>query len=80
MPHPNRRTWTLGTLDRETSYRLWFDSEAFRWEVVEAAPEGRPGAGDVGARAEDPRSVGPVLVGPPEGSESAGRRWFRRTA
>jgi hypothetical protein len=33
MPHPHRRTWTLGTLDRDLVYRLVFDAEAFRWEV-----------------------------------------------
>jgi hypothetical protein len=33
MPHPHARTWTLGTLDRGLTYRLWFDPVAFRWEV-----------------------------------------------
>ncbi|MGN6600794.1 MAG: hypothetical protein ACTHMW_16125 [Actinomycetes bacterium] len=42
MPHPNRRTWTLGGLDRDASYRLWFDHEAFRWEVERLAEDERP--------------------------------------
>jgi hypothetical protein len=33
MPHPKVRTWTLGTLDRDRVYVLFFDPEAFRWEV-----------------------------------------------
>lgn len=33
MAHPRVRTWTLGTLNRETAYRLWFDSVERRWEV-----------------------------------------------
>lgn len=33
MAHPNARTWTLATLDRGGVYTLWFDREAFRWEV-----------------------------------------------
>jgi hypothetical protein len=34
MPHAKVRTWTLGTLDRDVTYRLWFDPVAYRWEVV----------------------------------------------
>lgn len=33
MPHPKVRTWTLGTLDRDRVYVLFFDPEVFRWEV-----------------------------------------------
>ncbi len=32
MPHPKRRSWTLGTLDRDLTYRLVFDPLGFRWE------------------------------------------------
>lgn len=32
MAHPKRRTWTLGTLDRDLTYRLTFDPDGFRWE------------------------------------------------
>jgi hypothetical protein len=35
---PNKRTWALVDLDRETVYRLWFDPAANRWEV---RPEGQ---------------------------------------
>ena len=34
MPHPHKRTWTLGDLDRDVMHRLWFDAVAFRWECV----------------------------------------------
>jgi len=33
MPHPKRRLWTLSTLDRDSRYELWFDHDAFRWEI-----------------------------------------------
>jgi hypothetical protein len=58
MPHPHKRTWGLGTLDREISYRLWFDPVAFRWEVEPETAGTGPGevraAGADRARAEDP--------------------------
>jgi hypothetical protein len=33
------RTWTLEALDREATYRLFFDPETYRWEAQD--PEGR---------------------------------------
>lgn len=40
MVHPNKRRWTLEKLSREIPYRLWFDHDAFRWEVEALLPKG----------------------------------------
>jgi hypothetical protein len=29
-----RRSWTLGNLDREQTWVLWFDEDSVRWEIV----------------------------------------------
>ena len=34
MPHPNKRLWTLEGLSRDLEWRLWFNHEAFRWDVA----------------------------------------------
>lgn len=70
MPHPHRRTWTLGGLDRSLVYRLWFDPVAFRWEVVEA--------GAVPATtAEQSRETAPTTSAQ---EPAPARRWWGRTA
>lgn len=33
MAHPKSRLWTLATLDRGEVYVLYFDPEAYRWDV-----------------------------------------------
>jgi hypothetical protein len=35
MPHPHKRTWTLGGLDRDATYGLFFNHAENRWDVVE---------------------------------------------
>lgn len=81
MPHPHRRTWTLGTLDRTAVYTLWFDAEAFRWEVAEG-PERQAAAGDDRARAEYPPMADSGALRTPGASarhaRTAGRRWYAR--
>ncbi len=52
MAHPRCRTWTLGSLNRETTYRLWFDPAARRWEV---RPEGQD-SGTLTTRPTTPRA------------------------
>lgn len=33
MKRASRRTWALGTLDRNGIFTLWFDTTTNRWEV-----------------------------------------------
>jgi hypothetical protein len=35
MPHPRKRTWTLGELARDQVYGLFFDAAENRWEAVQ---------------------------------------------
>jgi hypothetical protein len=69
MPHPKVRTWTLKTLDRDRTYVLWFDEEAFRWEV---RPYGST-AGPLTTRPERPAGRGAPRRAPaPEGGAAGG--------
>lgn len=61
MPHPHRRTWTLGSLDRDLTYRLWFDPETFRWECAA-----------VGTRSEDVEDQAAGLTGGTPGRKRSG--------
>lgn len=83
MPHPHKRSWTLATLDRDgAGYRLWFDHDAFRWEVGALPESRRPGAGDGACDEPTPAAgaadtpTGPLVT--PSGP--AGRRWYARRA
>jgi hypothetical protein len=68
MVSPARRTWLLATLDRDCSWRLWFDRAARRWEVerlvsdvaAPAPPVGPPPASEApaGVRAGPQPSAG----------------------
>ena len=66
MVHPNRRTWTLGALDREVPHLLWFDDEAFRWECRPVQVEGTEGqASDVADHVAKRVDATPTVLGGP---------------
>lgn len=67
MPSPNRRTWTLGSLDPGQVYVLWFDGQERRWEV-RAVPALDPSADAQGTAPEtaiDPERTGAPALGAP---------------
>lgn len=69
MAHPRVRTWTLGTLSRETAYRLWFDPVANRWEV---RPEGEA-SGTLTTRPTTPGARAKGAPAPRTGVRGGGR-------
>ncbi len=61
---PARRTWTLTGLDRSRSWRLYFDHEAFRWEVEDLDEQHADAGGDGPAAGRSQAGADPHGVAP----------------
>lgn len=64
---PRARTWTLSALDRASTYVLWFEPRAQRWEVSAApASPGVPIVTRAPAAARPPRRRASAEDGRPD--------------